>query len=110
MAITGGCVLAGEGKRTWGERGRDNINAVMTMVARDAGYEDVDLFRTHMTWELGQKREVGRCGGNPVLIRCGNGEVIKFWFSSGSLWKELPMMFMEGNLGSLPFLQEMLAL
>jgi hypothetical protein len=121
MAITGGCGLMGEKKRNWVERGQDIIDRVVEMVARDAGCEDgdgVELFIGDKELMEQDKGRVGRCEGTPVVIKCGNGEVARFWCAKGRIKvrtgrgpriQELPYMFMGGNLGGLPFLGEMLA-
>lgn len=133
MAITS---LPSRGRCThWLHRGQRIVSEILELVSSTWDYEStlppesgggdittqqrIAAFSEFLKSELGQEsRFAGRCDGRPFVIDCGNGRMVRFWWS-GSVGvansrrdgrRELPFMFMEGNLGSLPFLGEMVAL
>jgi len=121
MAITSDRALV---DAHWGERGRDLICKLVGLVAVAVGFdsspEGVQRFLEHIDIKLGQAPGIlTRCLSSPLVIPCGKGLVTKFWYSEARLQSRtskairatnLPSIFMEGDLGSLPFLEELVEL
>jgi len=118
MAITGGRAAAAD---HWRTRGRDALVRVLAMVADAAGYgahrEGMQRFLDHIDYDLGQSPgRVTRSVGWPVRITGAGGLLTKFWYAEVSnndkCWTVdratyLPSIFMEGDLGSLPFIEQL---
>jgi len=119
MAITAGGAPAVADH--WRKRGRDVIHDVLAMVAAASGYggdrDGVKRFLDYLARDLNQgPGKVTRAFGWPLRIEGGDGLVTRFWYAeitnTAQRWNvdrstHLPSIFMEGDLGSLPFIEQL---